>query len=695
VLATSRARLLVPYEWVYAVPGLSPGDAVNLFTDRVAATASGPAALDTSRVVALCQALEGTALAIELAAARYPALGLDGLEDGLRDRLRFFTGGARVTDRHRSLRDAIAWSYDLLAPDDRGLLRGIAVFASWFDVDAAHAVAGSARERATIADGLARLAEHSLLLVEPGTPTRYRALETIRQYGTEQLELAGELDETRAGHERWCRAAIAALRGGGVEADDAWCQRFDQVADDIGAALVWCARDQGRRARAAELAAELAGLLFLRGRPAQAQRRYEQAADLAETQSERVRCLRLAAGAAASRFVGNEALRLFRDAADRAVSIGDRGGAARDLAMMAMYIRRAPGIMAEDPSEAEAAALVAEARAVSDGSPVAEAAIAMAADYGDPAGLDHAQRAVELAEQAGDGIVHSAALDGLISVHLARHDVAAAVRVLSRRIDLLATMPIGAPSGYEFGDGRLMAADTALAAGDLAGAAAHAEALARLPFYRDEDHLATCRRLMVDALAGRFDDVVQTGELFRVGWERAGRPVATTLCRAAYAVAMVHGMRGDEERRAAWVRVTVDTGTASLDLAGWGYGWAATFDALLALHRGDLPEAERRLAADLDDPAVFGDWNSGQWRPWYAALWAEAAVLVGHAAAEERIRRSGHAARDNPIATAIVERAAAIAARDHARLVRFAANFAQLGCPYQRARTVELAAGLR
>ena len=158
---------------------------------------------------------------------------------------------------------------------------------------------------------------------------------------------------------------------------------------------------------------------------------------------------------------------------------------------------------------------------------------------------------------------------------------------------------------------------------------------------------------------------------------------------------MVHGMRGDEERRAVWVRVTIDTGTDPRDLAGWGYGWAATFDALLALHRSDLPEAERRLAADIDDPAVFGDWNSGEWRPWYAALWAEAAVLAGHPAAEERIRRSGHAARDNPIATAIVERAAAIAARDHARLIRLAATFAQLGCPYQQSRTVKLAAGLR
>src|SRR5262249_54337406 len=104
VLATSRARLLVPYEWVYAVPGLSPGDAVDLFTARVAATTGDPVALDTGRVAALCQALDGMALAIELAAARYPALGLAGLEDGLHERLRVLTVGGRVRDPALTLR---------------------------------------------------------------------------------------------------------------------------------------------------------------------------------------------------------------------------------------------------------------------------------------------------------------------------------------------------------------------------------------------------------------------------------------------------------------------------------------------------------------------------------------------------------------------------------------------------------------
>lgn len=124
-------------------------------------------------------------------------------------------------------------------------------------------------------------------------------------------------------------------------------------------------------------------------------------------------------------------------------------------------------------------------------------------------------------------------------------------------------------------------------------------------------------------------------------------------------------------------------------------GWSPTFDALLALHRNDHAGALRRLAADIDDPVDFGTWNSGLWRPWYAALWAEAAVLDQHPDAAARIDRSRHAARDNPIAAVIVERAAAIDASDHGRVARFATTFAHLGCPYQQARTGRIAADLR
>ena len=311
--------------------------------------------------------------------------------------------------------------------------------------------------------------------------------------------------------------------------------------------------------------------------------------------------MRLAAGAAASRFVGDDALRLFRMAADAALTAGDRAGAARDLATMAMYINRAPGIMATQHSQAEADALVAEARALSDGSPLAQAALAVAEFP--PPGVGDPRRAVDLAERAGDGIVHSIALDWLTAANLADDDAAEALRSRpGRRLELLDTLPVGPLTGFEIADGYLMAAEVDLAAGDLPGAAAHADALAGLPFYRHENHLAMSRRLLVDALAGHFNDVVQTGERFRAGWERAGRPVAPNLARAPYAVAMVHGMRGDDERRAAWVRLTIDLGADPEQLAGCQRGWPPVFDSMLALDRNDPAAALRRLAADIDDP---------------------------------------------------------------------------------------------
>jgi hypothetical protein len=309
-----------------------------------------------------------------------------------------------------------------------------------------------------------------------------------------------------------------------------------------------------------------------------------------------------------------------------------------------------------------------------------------------PPNVDDARRAVDLAERAGDAIVHSIALDLLTFVNLVSDDIAEAVRTVRRRLGLLDTLAVDALSGFELGDGHLMAAEADLAAGNLAGAAAHVQALARLPFYRDEDHLATCRRLLVGALAGDFDDVVRTGEQFRTGWERAGRPVAPNLARGAYAAAMVHGMRGDDDRRAAWVRLTIDLGADPEQLTGFLLGWPPVFDGLFALHRNDAAAAMRRLSADIDAPELFHHVGAGGWRPWYAALWAEAAVLAHHPDAAARVERSRHAARDNPIATAMVQRSAAIATGDRDALVQLTITFGQLGCRYQQARTGRMAA---
>jgi len=701
VLATSRARLMLPYEQVYAVPGLSVteeggGDAVALFAARAVEATGGTSPPAGERVASLCRALDGMALAIELAASRYATLGLDGLEAGLHERLRFLAVGGRGADRHHSLRDTIGWSYDLLDPEDQALLRALAVFASWFDVDAVHSVVSPNTDRAAVADALSRLADHSLLIVDRGDTTRYRALETIRQYGEERLDASGERAAVRARHDAWCRGMLTELAA--VPPDDTWCTRFDRVVDDARAALRRGAAEPNRAAQASELAAQLAGQLWLRGRLSEAQRRYEQAAELSVSPVDGVECLRMAAGAADSRYAGVDVLRLLRSAADLALSLGDRSGAAYDLAWMAFTIDRAPGTMAEPRSAGESLALRGEAATISDGSARAEAAIALATGCAEYASLtvERAEEIAALTRQTRDSAMESAALDLLIAVHLRLGNLPAAVDAVARRDAVVRSLPMVAVNGFEHSDHHQYACEVLIAAGDLDGAGEYADRLARLPFNREEAHLGRARRLKVDALAGRFDAVRQDSELFRAAWQRAGRPVVPNLASCAYAVAMVHGIRGDEDRRRDWVRLALDLHTDPEQVIGEATGHAPTFDALVALHHGDTKAALRRLTVDLDDLDVWSAYGSAQnWRPWYAAVWAEASALDSRDDTPQRIERARQAARDNPVAAAMIERAAAVAARDRTTVESLAETFDRLGCPYQRARTLTLATLIR
>ncbi len=648
-------------------------------------------------MAALCRALDGMALAIELAAARFPALGLDGLESGLDQRLRFLTAGTGRPDRHGSLREAIGWSYDLLSADDRALLRGVAVFASWFDVDAACAVAGGGRERAEVADGLARLAEHSLLVVERGEPTRYRALETIRQYGVEQLDAAGELDRIRAGHERWCRLAAAELgRTDARDIDEAWCARFDRVVDDVGAALAWSAGDEsatgGRRRSwppsSPGCCSSAAGRRRRSGgtsRPPSSPRR----------STERVAYLRLAAGSAASRFVGDEALRLFRMAADAAVPAGDRAGAARDLATMAMYINRAPGIMATQHSRAEADALVAEARALSDGSPLAQAALAVA-EFGDQPAVGDARRVAELAERAGDGILHSIALDLLTLACLVDDDIAEAVRVARRRLELLDTLAVGPLSGFEFGDGHLMAAEVDLAAGDLAGAAAHARGARRpalLPRRGSPGHVpAPARRRAGRSLRRRRPNrralPHRLGARGTTGRAEPG-PLVLRRCdgaRHARRRRPPGGLGAPDHRPRRRRRATRRMPS------GVGPRCSTACSRSIATTR-PRPYGDSRPTSTT--PSCSGPWAAGRGGPGTPRCGRRPPYST-----TTPMRRPASTGAGTPPATTRSQPPSsnaprAIATGDRDALVRLAITFAQLGCPYQQARTGRIAAGMR
>src|SRR4029453_18832675 len=172
---------------------------------------------------------DGMALAIELAAARLPSVGLAGLETGLSDRMRLLTGGRRVDDRHRSLGSTLDWSYGLLDAQAQAVLRRTSVFATAFATDAATAVldAWSPVSVDDVANVLAGLADQSLLVARAHpTGTRYRALETVRQYGDRRLHEAGEALAARSRHLRWCLDVAATLAQGAAGLADGWRPAF-------------------------------------------------------------------------------------------------------------------------------------------------------------------------------------------------------------------------------------------------------------------------------------------------------------------------------------------------------------------------------------------------------------------------------------------------------------------------------------
>jgi len=260
--------------------------------------------------------------------------------------------------------------------------------------------------------------------------------------------------------------------------------------------------------------------------------------------------------------------------------------------------------------------------------------------------------------------------------------------VVRRRQAVIGALVPTAATGYEHSDHYQYGAEILLAAGDLPGAADLARRLAGLPFNREEEHLALAPQLKIAALAGHFDAVVDQGERFLASWQRVGSPRISNLANNACAVAMVHGILGDDERRQRWVDITHDL-AAGYRIAA--FAWEPTFDAMVDLHRLDADAAVARLTTDIDDPDAWCRGFIMMFRPWYAAVWAEAGVLAGRDDALDRIERAGRAARDNPVAAAIVGRAAALAAGDRPGVAGLGPTFAALGCPYQEERTAVLA----
>jgi non-specific serine/threonine protein kinase len=308
VLATSRVPLRIAGEHRYPVPPLALPDltslpplpelarteAIALFVARAQATDPTFALTDETAppVAAICTRLDGLPLAIELAAARVPTLPLPALLTRLERALPLLTGGAQdAPDRQQSMRDAIAWSYDLLTPDEQILLRRLSVFIGGFTLGAAEVVCGvqttGGGRQATgetadvpvdrrpssvdpVLDGIEALVSASLLRAafDPlADEPRYRMLETIREFGLEQLQARGEDGAARDAHAAWC-LALAETAVPYYDGPDlvAWKDRVEADLPNCHAALAW-ASGRGDAATLLRLTGTLWRVWRIRGYP--------------------------------------------------------------------------------------------------------------------------------------------------------------------------------------------------------------------------------------------------------------------------------------------------------------------------------------------------------------------------------------------------------------------------------------------
>jgi predicted ATPase len=270
VLATSREPIGVSGEVSWRVPSLSLADeAIELFADRARRVRPDFAVSDDNApaVTEICRRLDGLPLAIELAAARVRALSLAEIRDSLHDRFRLLTGGARTAvRRQQTLRASVDWSHALLTEPEQVLFRRLAVFLGGFDLDAAHAVGGGDMQRFHVLDLLTLLVDKSLVVVDDsGGRTRYRLLETVRQYALEKLGESGEADAVRLHHRHYYTALAAVLDNPAGSDYERRLEQAEIEIDNLRAAFGW-SHENSDIELALALASSLQPLWQARGR---------------------------------------------------------------------------------------------------------------------------------------------------------------------------------------------------------------------------------------------------------------------------------------------------------------------------------------------------------------------------------------------------------------------------------------------
>jgi predicted ATPase/DNA-binding SARP family transcriptional activator len=327
VLATSTTVLRLSGEQVLIVAPLERPAAIELFVRQTIA-AGCPAAIPATNqgtLEMICERLEGSPLAIELAAPWLRVLSPEELLSRLESRLNVLRGGSRdIAPRHRTLRATIDWSFELLDADAQRLFTQLSVFAGGFSFDSMAAVAGVE----TGLEQLDTLVTASMVHVSEG---RYRLLEVMRDYAAERL--GSDIEPRRRHSEHFAGlAATAELQLSGAHQTD-WLERLDGEHDNLRAALDWLAAGENTAAVELQMAAALGRFWYVRGHIGEGMSRLRHAIDRASGEDTASLAKALRAASALAVIQGDYSL--ANEFATRSLStyrkIGDHSGVARSL----------------------------------------------------------------------------------------------------------------------------------------------------------------------------------------------------------------------------------------------------------------------------------------------------------------------------------------------------------------------------
>jgi predicted ATPase len=258
ILATSRERLRIASENVYRLSTLAAPDAIELFVERVTSLASDFVLTDprTAEIAEICAKLDGIPLALELAAARVPSMGLTRLRSELNRTIAVLSNGNRdVPTRQRTLEATLAWSFDLLEPAEQVVFRRLSVFAGGWTVEAAQGIcAGPDLSEDVVVESLSSLVEKSLVTVDlDADPARYDFLQLARTFARAKADAADEFEPSRERHAMW-HVALCDHDGAETRGSKSRARRIAHAElDNLRAAIEW----SFQRAQTAPFAARI------------------------------------------------------------------------------------------------------------------------------------------------------------------------------------------------------------------------------------------------------------------------------------------------------------------------------------------------------------------------------------------------------------------------------------------------------